>query len=58
MAFMKYSKSITPAKTVNEKALLQGLGKEEIVQLLKRHLEGKNIGFIPSEALLKEYGLR
>lgn len=56
MAFMKTSVGLTKAKTVNESALLSGMTEDQIKNLLQRHIDGKNIGFTPSNALLKKYG--
>ena len=56
MAFMKTSVGLTKAKTVNETALLSGMTEDQIKNLLQRYLDGKNIGFTPSNELLKKYG--
>ena len=55
MAFMKTSVGSVPNQ-VNEDTLLSGLSDEEIKNLLQRHMDGKNIGFIPSAKLLKKHG--
>ena len=54
MAFMKTS--VAPNTQVNEETLLSGLSDEEIKNLLQRHKDGKNIGFVPSAQLLKKHG--
>jgi hypothetical protein len=56
MAFMKTSVGLTQAKEINEDTLLSGMNDEEIKNLLKRYLDGKNIGFKPSPELLKKHG--
>ena len=53
MAFMKTS--VTPS-SINEETLLSGLSEAEIKNLLKRYLDGKNIGFNPTPSLLRKYG--
>ena len=56
MAFMKTSVGLTKAKPINETTLLSGMTEDQIKNLLQRYLDGKNIGFTPSNELLKKYG--
>lgn len=56
MAFMKTSVGLTQAKEINEETLLSGMTNDQIKNLLKRYLDGKNIGFKPSADLLKKHG--
>lgn len=55
MAFMKTSVGQVPNQ-VNENTLLSGMSDEDIKNLLQRYKDGKNIGFVPSAALLKKHG--